>query len=107
MKSSLPKVLHPVAGVPMVGHVLAGAQALGAERTVVIVAPDMDVVAKAVKPAATAIQKKQLGTGDAVKAARAALAGFDGDVVVLFGDTPLLRPATIEAVLNALSEVPA
>lgn len=107
MKSSLPKVLHPVAGVPMVGHVLAGAQALGAERTVVIVAPGMDVVAKAVKPAATAIQKKQLGTGDAVKAARAALAGFDGDVVVLFGDTPLLRPVTIEAVLNALAEVPA
>ncbi len=107
MKSNLPKVLHPVAGMPMVGHVLAGAEALGAERTVVIVAPGMDSVAKAVKPAATAIQRKQLGTGDAVKAARAALAGFDGDVVVLFGDTPLLRPATIEAVLNVLAEAPA
>src|SRR5690242_7970461 len=106
MKSNLPKVLHPVAGMPMVGHVLAGAEALGAERIVVIVAPGMDSVAKVVKPAATAVQKKQLGTGDAVKAARAALAGFDGDVVVLFGDTPLLRPATIEAVLNALAEVP-
>src|SRR5690349_15792587 len=65
MKSNLPKVLHPVAGMPMVGHVLAGAEALGAERTVVIVAPGMDSVAKAVKPAATAIQRKQLGTGDA------------------------------------------
>jgi bifunctional UDP-N-acetylglucosamine pyrophosphorylase/glucosamine-1-phosphate N-acetyltransferase len=106
MKSDLPKVLHPVAGVPMVRHVLAGAQALGAERTVVVVAPGMDSVAKAVQPAATAVQKRQLGTGDAVKAAREALAGFDGDVVVLFGDTPLLRPATIEAVLAALSDVP-
>ncbi len=96
MKSDLPKVLHPIAGVPMVQHVLAGARALGAERTVVVVAPGMDAVAKAVVPAATAIQKKQLGTGDAVKAARQALAGFDGDVVVLFGDTPLLRPATID-----------
>ena len=104
MKSDLPKVLHPVAGVPMVRHVLTGAEALGAERTVVIVAPGMDVVAKAVKPAATAVQKKQLGTGDAVKAARAALSGFDGDVVVLFGDTPLLRSSTIEAVLNALAD---
>jgi bifunctional UDP-N-acetylglucosamine pyrophosphorylase/glucosamine-1-phosphate N-acetyltransferase len=104
MKSDLPKVLHPVAGVPMVCHVLAGAEALGAERTVVIVAPGMDSVAKAVKPATTAVQKKQLGTGDAVKAARAALANFDGDVVVLFGDTPLLRPATIESVLNALAD---
>ena len=107
MKSDLPKVLHPIAGVPMVQHVLAGARALGAERTVVVVAPGMDAVAKAVVPAATAIQKKQLGTGDAVKAARPALAGFDGDVVVLFGDTPLLRPATIEAVLNALADQPA
>ncbi len=106
MKSDLPKVLHPVAGVPMVQHVLAGARSLGAERTVVVVAPGMDSVARAVKPAATAVQKKQLGTGDAVKAARKALAGFDGDVVVLFGDTPLLRPATIEAVLNALADQP-
>jgi bifunctional UDP-N-acetylglucosamine pyrophosphorylase/glucosamine-1-phosphate N-acetyltransferase len=88
----------------MVRHVLAGAQALGAERTVVVVAPGMDSVAKAVQPAATAVQKRQLGTGDAVKAAREALAGFDGDVVVLFGDTPLLRPATIESVLNALDD---
>ena len=106
MKSDLPKVLHPVAGIPMVQHVLSGARELGAERTVVVVAPGMDSVAKAVKPAATAIQKKQLGTGDAVKAARDALAGFDGDVVVLFGDTPLLRPATIDSVLTALADEP-
>ena len=54
MKSDLPKVLHPVAGVPMVQHVLAGGRALGAERTVVVVAPGMDSVVKAVAPALTA-----------------------------------------------------
>jgi len=90
--------------VPMVQHVLAGGQALGAARTVVVVAPGMDSVAKAVRPATTAVQTQQLGTGDAVKAARQALAGFDGDVMILFGDTPLLRPATLEAVLQALGD---
>lgn len=88
----------------MVQHVLAGGQALGATRTVVVVAPGMESVAKAVRPATTAVQAQQLGTGDAVKAARQALAGFDGDVIILFGDTPLLRPETLEAVLQALDE---
>jgi bifunctional UDP-N-acetylglucosamine pyrophosphorylase/glucosamine-1-phosphate N-acetyltransferase len=104
MKSALPKVLHPIAGRPMLGHVLATAEALKAARTVVVVAPGMDSVAVATKPAAIAIQQKQLGTGDAVKAARAALKGFTGDVLVLFGDTPLLRAETLRAVLDALDE---
>jgi bifunctional UDP-N-acetylglucosamine pyrophosphorylase/glucosamine-1-phosphate N-acetyltransferase len=104
MKSALPKVLHPIAGLPMLGHVLATAAALKAARTVVVVAPGMDQVAAAAKPAAIAIQQKQLGTGDAVKAARAALKGFAGDVLVLFGDTPLLRAETLRAVLDALDE---
>ena len=108
MKSSLPKVLHPIAGRPMLGHVLATAEALSARRSVVVVAPGMDSVAKAAKQqsgsAAIAIQHKQLGTGDAVKAAREALQGFDGDVLVLFGDTPLLRAETLQAVLGALDD---
>ncbi len=108
MKSALPKVLHPIAGRPMLGHVLATAEALAARRTVVVVAPGMDSVAcsakEGAKPASVAIQQKQLGTGDAVKAARAALKGFTGDVLVLFGDTPLLRAETLRAVLDALDE---
>jgi bifunctional UDP-N-acetylglucosamine pyrophosphorylase/glucosamine-1-phosphate N-acetyltransferase len=109
MKSALPKVLHLLAGRPMLGHVLATAEALAAKRTVVVVAPGMDQVARSVKegaakPAAIATQQKQLGTGDAVKAARAALKGFAGDVLVLFGDTPLLRAETLRAVLDALDE---
>jgi len=90
MKSSLPKVLHTIAGRPMLGHVLATAQALSAERTVVVVAHRMDSVAQAAKPAAIAIQQKQLGTGDAVKAARDALKGFGGDVLVLWSRNPVM-----------------
>jgi bifunctional UDP-N-acetylglucosamine pyrophosphorylase/glucosamine-1-phosphate N-acetyltransferase len=104
MKSNLPKVLHPLAGRPMLGHVLATAEALSAARTVVVVAPGMDQVAAAAAPAVTAVQRKQLGTGDAVKAAKAALAGFDGDVLVLFGDTPLLRAETLRRVLDVLDD---
>jgi len=104
MKSSLPKVLHPIAGRPMLGHVLATAAALDAERSVVVVAPGMEQVAAAAAPALAAVQRKQLGTGDAVKAARGALAGFEGDVLVLFGDTPLLRAETLRAVLGALDD---
>ena len=104
MKSALPKVLHLIAGRPMLGHVLATAEALAAKRTVVVVAPGMDRVTAAAKPASTAIQHKQLGTGDAVKAARTALKGFSGDVLVLFGDTPLLRAETLRAVLDALDD---
>jgi bifunctional UDP-N-acetylglucosamine pyrophosphorylase/glucosamine-1-phosphate N-acetyltransferase len=95
MRSALPKVLHKVAGRSMVGHVVAAAEALGAERVVVVVGPGMDDVAAAVKPHATAIQHRQDGTADAVKAARDALAGFTGDVLILYGDCPLIQAGTL------------
>jgi len=95
MRSALPKVLHKVAGRSMVGHVIAAAEALGAERVVVVVAPGMDDVSAAVKPHATAVQHSQNGTADAVKAARAALAGFAGDVLILYGDCPLVQADTL------------
>ena len=95
MRSALPKVLHKVAGRSMVGHVIAAAEALGAERVVVVVAPGMDDVAAAVKPHATAIQRSQNGTADAVKAAREALTGFAGDVLILYGDCPLIQADTL------------
>ena len=95
MRSALPKVLHKVAGRSMVGHVIAAAEALGAERVVVVVAPGMDDVAASVKPHVTAIQHQQSGTADAVKAAREALAGFAGDVMILYGDCPLIQADTL------------
>jgi bifunctional UDP-N-acetylglucosamine pyrophosphorylase/glucosamine-1-phosphate N-acetyltransferase len=101
MKSATPKVLHPVAGRPMVGHLMATLAELGAEKTVVVVSPGMPEVGAYVAPATTAIQDPPKGTGHAVLAARDALGDFDGDVLVLFGDTPLLTMATMETMLAA------
>jgi bifunctional UDP-N-acetylglucosamine pyrophosphorylase / glucosamine-1-phosphate N-acetyltransferase len=104
MKSTLPKVLHQVAGRPMIAHVLAALEPLASAQTVVVVGQGQDAVAKAVAPAKTAIQHPPRGTGDAVKAARpaleAALAGLS-DVVILFGDAPLLQSATIARLIAA------
>ena len=97
MKSAVPKVLHPIGGQPMLAHVLGVAADLGAARTVVVTAPDADEVADlALSRGATwVVQDRQLGTGHAVLCAENALMDFDGDVVVLFGDTPLLTAKTL------------
>jgi bifunctional UDP-N-acetylglucosamine pyrophosphorylase/glucosamine-1-phosphate N-acetyltransferase len=102
MKSALPKVLHPLAGLPMVHHVLAAVAAAGATRRIVVLAPDMTDVAKAVAPVEVAIQDPPLGTGHAVLAARNLLKGFDGDVAVVFGDTPLIQPSDFALVREAM-----
>jgi bifunctional UDP-N-acetylglucosamine pyrophosphorylase/glucosamine-1-phosphate N-acetyltransferase len=101
MKSALPKVLHPVANRPMISHILTTLEAVSPERTVVVVAPGMDRIAKAVAPAETAVQTEALGTGHAVLAAREAMADFAGDVLVLFGDTPLLTAETMQKMVAA------
>ena len=101
MKSALPKVLHPLAGVPMIRHVLAVAGSVKPARTLVVIGPAMAEVAACVAPAMTVVQDKPKGTGHAVMAARAALRGFAGDVLVLYGDTPLLMPETLKALLRA------
>jgi bifunctional UDP-N-acetylglucosamine pyrophosphorylase/glucosamine-1-phosphate N-acetyltransferase len=97
MKSDLPKVLHPLAGRPMVQWLLESVQALQPERIVVVTAPGMDAVREAVAPARVAIQEVALGTGDAVKAALPELEGFHGDVLILLGDMPLIQPETLIA----------
>ena len=101
MKSELPKVLHKVAGRSMVGHVVAAASALAPERIVVVVGPGMEDVAAEVAPHATVVQESQLGTADAVMAARPLVEGFDGDVLVVYGDTPLVTPATLSRMTEA------
>ena len=101
MKSDLPKVLHRVAGRPMVGHVLAAVKTLDPDHVVVVVGPGMDSVAAAVAPYPTAVQHEQRGTADAVRAAFGLLEGFTGDVVVLYGDTPLVTPDTLRALVQA------
>jgi bifunctional UDP-N-acetylglucosamine pyrophosphorylase/glucosamine-1-phosphate N-acetyltransferase len=101
MKSALPKVLHPVAGRPMLAHVLASVAKLKPEKVVGVIAPGAEAVAKAFAPHPTVVQKKPLGTGDAAKAALPALAGHRGPVVVIFGDAPLIRPATMQKLVSA------
>jgi bifunctional UDP-N-acetylglucosamine pyrophosphorylase / glucosamine-1-phosphate N-acetyltransferase len=101
MKSALPKVMHPLAGCPMIRHLLASVSAAKLDRAVVVVGPEMESVAKAVAPAPAVVQKDRLGTGHAVLCAKDALKGFGGDALVLYGDTPLLTPETLRRVMAA------
>ena len=103
MKSALHKVLHPIAGRPMIGHLLASLAELSPERTVVIVGDGREQLQEALGTCVEmAVQEPQLGTGHAVQQAEAALGGFAGDVLILYGDVPLVRPETMQAMLERL-----
>ncbi len=108
MRSRLPKVLHPVGGLPLLAHAMAAAMALAPARVAVVVGHVAEAVgeaARAVCPgAAVCLQEAQLGTGHAVLAAAEALAGFEGDLLVLFGDTPFVRPETLARLCAARAE---
>ena len=108
MKSRLPKVLHKVAGRSMLHHVLAATRAAGATRTAVVVGPGRDDVAaeatRVVPDAQVFVQTERLGTAHAVLAARAALAEGADDVLVLYADTPLVRPETLARLRAPLAE---
>src|SRR5689334_18477268 len=97
MKSATPKHLHLLLGRRMVDWVVDTAREVGVERLIVVASPqtsdfldDVEVV----------VQEEPLGTGDAVRHARATLEGFDGDVLVLNGDVPALRPETVRALVE-------
>ncbi len=100
MQSDLPKVLHLLAGVPLVTHALRAGRALAPERVVVVVGHGGAQVARVVEAedesAQVAHQPEQKGTAHAALQARAALEGQAGDVIVLYGDTPFIRPETLE-----------
>ncbi|MEN0000940.1 MAG: bifunctional UDP-N-acetylglucosamine diphosphorylase/glucosamine-1-phosphate N-acetyltransferase GlmU [Pseudomonadota bacterium] len=99
MKSDLPKVLHPIAGMPMVGHVAKCAVEAGANHLAVVVGHGADQVKASFTGAdqnmSFHVQSEQRGTADAVNAARAAIDEGHDDVLVLFGDTPLVQPDTL------------
>jgi bifunctional UDP-N-acetylglucosamine pyrophosphorylase/glucosamine-1-phosphate N-acetyltransferase len=101
MKSALPKVLHPVAGLPMLAHVLASIARLRPAKVVGVIAPGAKAVAKAFAPHPTVVQKKPLGTADAAKAALPLLADHAGPVLVIFGDSPLITTASLQRLLEA------
>ncbi|HSA66696.1 MAG TPA: bifunctional UDP-N-acetylglucosamine diphosphorylase/glucosamine-1-phosphate N-acetyltransferase GlmU, partial [Methyloceanibacter sp.] len=107
MKSDLPKVMHALAGAPLLVHVLSAAKAAGVEGICVVVGPGMDEVASVARGLDPGIpvfvQREQLGTADAVNASQDAFAGLEGPVIILYGDTPLLRPETIARLRAALA----
>jgi len=107
MKSDLHKVLHPIAGRPMLAHLLASVDSLGPHRTVVVVGDRSEQVEPLVAAhgGIVVIQEPQRGTADAVLQAKEALADFDGDVLILFGDVPFVTPETMAAMLARLAEV--
>jgi len=106
MKSALAKPLHAVAGRAMLDWSLDLARAAGAERIVTVWGAHSPAVRERAEGAGalTVLQDPPLGTGHAVRQAEAALDGFKGDVIVLYADTPLIRPETVEAVFAALDE---
>ena len=104
MKSALHKVLHPIAGRPMLEHLLASVAALDPAHTVVVAGHGREQIEGAIGSRATIVlQEPQLGTGHAVQQAEAALAGFDGDVLVLYGDVPFVSQATMQRMLDRLA----
>ncbi|MCL7465358.1 bifunctional UDP-N-acetylglucosamine diphosphorylase/glucosamine-1-phosphate N-acetyltransferase GlmU [Phaeovulum sp. NW3] len=109
MNSDLPKVLHRLGAAPLVAHALAAGRALEPERVIVVAGHGADQVTRAVNAiepqAQVVIQAEQLGTGHAVAQALPALADFDGRVLVLYGDTPFIRPETLETLAASTADV--
>lgn len=101
MKSALPKVMHKVAGKPMVNHVIDTAAKLCAAKTMVVVGPDMPKLIETVSPHPTFEQTDRLGTAHAVLAAKDGLAGLSGNVLVLYADSPLFTAETLERLVAA------
>ncbi len=104
MKSDRHKVLHPIAGQPMLGHLIASVDQLGAARKVVVAGARREQVEAFVTPLGidVATQEPQFGTAHAVQQGEAALTGFDGDVLILYGDVPLVRAETMARMLDRL-----
>src|SRR5580693_7381545 len=99
MKSAMPKVMHKIAGLPILGHVIAAMKGAGVSRIVVVAAPDAESVREFchARDVQTVVQDRQLGTGHAAACARTALEGFDGTLIVTYGDHPLFTSATFES----------
>lgn len=106
MRSDLPKVLHRIASRSMLGHVLELARAVAGDTPAVVLGPDMervrDEVHRAAPGARTFVQERQEGTAHAVLAAREAIGAHQGDLVVLFADTPLVTAETVRKLIAAL-----
>ncbi len=105
MRSDTHKVLHPIASRPLLIHLLDTVDSLGADKRVVVVGKGREQVERAIqgRDAATAVQAEQKGTGHAVQQAADALSGYDGPVIVLYGDTPFVQADTLRRMLDRLN----
>jgi bifunctional UDP-N-acetylglucosamine pyrophosphorylase/glucosamine-1-phosphate N-acetyltransferase len=103
MKSQRHKVLHAIGGKPMIEHLLDQVDRIGAERTVVVVGEAREQVEDHLgERVSYAVQERQLGTGHAVMQAKEALSGFEGDVLIMYGDVPFVRAETMMSMLKRL-----
>ena len=104
MGSDLPKVLHEIAGAPIIWHALSSASPLKPDRTVIVAGHGAEKVQEKLSEfgidADLAIQEEQLGTGHAAMAAMPVLDGFDGDIMILYGDTPFIKPSTLKKLVQ-------
>ncbi|SPH21758.1 Bifunctional protein GlmU [Ascidiaceihabitans donghaensis] len=109
MNSENPKVLHPIAGAPMLVHAMNAGATLDPEHTVIVAGHGADAVTKAATAhddtAKVVLQTEQLGTGHAVLQAKDSLTGFEGKAIILYGDTPFVQPETLQAMLDAEADV--
>src|SRR5687768_3444070 len=105
MRSDTHKVLHPIAGKPMLMHLLATVEAMGAERRVVVVGKGREQLERALHGHGvdTALQSAQKGTGHAVQMAEPVLDSFDGPILILYGDTPFVTRETLRRMLDRLA----
>jgi bifunctional UDP-N-acetylglucosamine pyrophosphorylase/glucosamine-1-phosphate N-acetyltransferase len=103
MKSDLVKVLHTIAGVPMLAYPISAARAIGCSRIIVVVGHQRERIEEAFRgeQAVFVYQEQQLGSGHAVAVAEQTLTGFDGDVLILCGDVPFIQPQTLTAFIGA------
>jgi bifunctional UDP-N-acetylglucosamine pyrophosphorylase/glucosamine-1-phosphate N-acetyltransferase len=104
MRSDTHKVLHPIASRPLLLHLLGCVDALGADKKVVVVGKGREQVEEAIagRDVAIAVQTEQKGTGHAVQQAAGALSGYDGPVIILYGDTPFVRADTLRRMIDRL-----
>ncbi|MFH1158639.1 MAG: bifunctional UDP-N-acetylglucosamine diphosphorylase/glucosamine-1-phosphate N-acetyltransferase GlmU [Pseudomonadota bacterium] len=107
MKSALPKPLHKIAGRPMIGHVLAAAEALNPDKIVVVIGSGMEQMAEAVRPHPIAVQQFINGTGAAALAAKDHFNAFDGDILIILGDVPLVTPEALKRMVEIRRRFPA
>lgn len=108
MQSDLPKVLHKIAGAPLLVHAMRAGASVEPDRTIVVAghgAAKVEAAARAHSDEVDVVlQTEQLGTGHAVAQAKDALAGYDGDAIVLYGDTPFITPETLQEMLSARAQ---